>query len=615
MAFCPLKPELRWSRIIEQQKERLSNMEQAIKNYYDDESEWKWLFKNAIDWNSILPLYYPSYPTEDGLNNQDEALLFLEEIISQVGSWCCSSVSKMADQFDREGCGEVKDGKTIPNSILEKLYRETNELAIHSLPLPKEYGGMELPYSIHMLNINMISRGYIGASAQISFFAAIGDMIHRICSKELQKKYIPLIATGEISGCMCMTEPGCGSDLSSIRTTGKKQNDGTYLLNGTKMFITNAGGGVAFILSKTEGSADGLDGLSLFFAEHILEDGTTNFNVTKNEEKMGMHGSFTCEVLFENTVAHIVGEEGDGFKLMLELMNEARVCTGLQALGGIEASLYYAKKYAQERVQFGRPISELPLLKRLLDDLEVEQNALRAFCVDTMSYYDIFQRLNTKRHVTGELNSEEEELFKKSKYWTRRRTPLIKYYLTEAYTRISTKTIQVLGGYGFMKEYPVERFHRDSFGPLLYEGTSQIQSLMAMKDLLKNTMNNPQHFFSSLISKHPTISLVSGNNEWEKEFNGLNYIFKKKFLKLMVKTLKPDNQDLFNLSKWQDQESIDKLMIHAETICEGLSYLETLQILSQHAAKDKSRIDLFHNYKRLIEPKLSSIYTDWDIRK
>jgi alkylation response protein AidB-like acyl-CoA dehydrogenase len=583
-------------------------------NFYSGDQEWKWMFKNGFDWKSILPLYYPNYPTEDELTNEEEVKNFLEELLEQVGTWCAGSVSDMAEDFDRLGCGEVKDGTTVPNETLSKLYREANELAIHALPLPREHGGMEVPYSVHMLNINMISRANIGASAQISFFAALGDMIHRMCPKEYHEKYIPLIAAGELSGCMCMTEPGCGSDIGAMRTTGTKQADGTYLLNGTKSFITNAGGGVAFILSRTEGAKEGLAGLSLFFADHKNEDGSLNYEVVKNEEKMGMHGSFTCELLMENTKAHLVGKEGEGFSLMLELMNEARICTGLQALGGIEACTDYANNYAKERCQFGKPIGELPLLKRLLDDLDVEKRALRALCVDTMSYYDIFQRLNSKQHHTGELNEEESKLYKEARKWTRKRTPLIKYYLTEAYTRISTKAIQVLGGYGYMQEYPVERFHRDSFGPLLYEGTSQIQSLMAMKDLLKYTMKNPQQFFSSLLTKHPTVTKVSGGSEWDSEFDQVNYSFKKKVLKLMVKTLKPENQDLLNITKWQEQESIEKLMIHAETICEGLSYLETLRVLRDHANKDQKRGELFMDYKKLVTPRLEGIYSDWLVR-
>ncbi len=584
-------------------------------NYYSDETEWKWLFRNAINWDKILPLYYPSYPTEDGLNNKEEVIDFLEELESNVGSWCGTSVAEMAEAFDREGAGHVDEqGRTIPNEILQKLYREAAELGVTALNLPREWGGMETPNSLHIINLGFLSRAYIGACAQLSFFNAIADMIYRYCTDDFKAKYIPKIMAAESSGAMVMTEPGAGSDLASMRASAKKNADGTYTLNGTKMFITNAGGGVAFVLARTGSQESGLAGLSMFFVEHILDDGKVNFRVSKNEDKMGLHGSFTCEVLFENSIAHLVGSEGDGFKYMLELMNEARICTGVQALGGIEASLAYAKQYASERQQFGKPVAELPLMKRNLSDFETERDALRAMIVDTISHYDIYHRLLTKQKMVGELSKEEEELYKEAKMWTRKRTPLVKYYATEAYVDLSKKAIQVLGGYGFMREYPVERLHRDSFGPILYEGTSQIQALMAMKDFLKYTMKNPQAFFASILSKHPTRNLMSSAPASEKEFHGTHYEFKKNTLKLLVKCMRPDAAELFDIKKWQSEENVEKLMIHAETLCQGLSYMETLRVLATHAAKDESRYDLFNRYHNLIRPRLEGIYADWSIR-
>lgn len=584
-------------------------------NYYSDESEWQWLFKNAINWDKILPLYYPTYPTEDGLNNKEEVIDFLSELESNVGAWCGSSVAAMAETFDREGAGHVDEkGRTIPNETLLKLYREAAELGVTAINLPREWGGMETPISLHIINLGFLSRAYIGACAQLSFFNAVADMIYRFCSDEFKQKYIPQIINGKSSGAMVMTEPGAGSDLGSMRATAKKQSDGTYLINGTKMFITNAGGGVAFVLARTGAADSGLAGLSMFFVEHILDDGTVNFRISKNEDKMGLHGSFTCEVLFENSISHLVGKEGDGFTYMLELMNEARICTGVQALGGIEASISYAKQYASERVQFGKPVAELPLMKRNLADFETERDALRAMIVDTISHYDIYHRLLTKKGITGDLSDAEEATFKDAKMWTRKRTPLVKYYATEAYVTLSQKAIQVLGGYGFMREYPVERLHRDSFGPILYEGTSQIQALMAMKDFLKYTMKNPQAFFASILAKHPTRQFVSNAPACEKEFQSTHYEFKKNTLKLLVKCLRPETSELLDIKKWQSEENIEKLMTHAETLCQGLSYMETLRVLANHAAKDETRYDLFNRYHILVRPRLEGIYADWSLR-
>ena len=223
---------------------------------------------------------------------------------------------------------------------------------------------------------------------------------------------------------MCLTEPGCGSDLGAIQSTATSLSDGTYLLNGTKLFITNAGGGLHFTLARIKGDKDGLDGLSMFFVKQDDErrEGN-NFIVVKNEEKTGMHGSFTCEVLYENSVCELVGKQGEGFKLMLHLMNEARIAVGMQGLGGLEGALEFAENYAKERSQFGRSISELPLMKRNLKDLRVERDAMRALMVDTTSLYDIFQILDLKERESDDLSEKEAELLKSTWKRVRKRTP------------------------------------------------------------------------------------------------------------------------------------------------------------------------------------------------
>lgn len=296
-------------------------------------------------------------------------------------------------------------------------------------------------------------------------------------------------------------------------------------------------------------------------------------------------------------------------------MNEARILVGIQALGGIEEALDYAENYAKERVAFGRPISELPLMKRNLEDFATERDAIRALIADTMSWFDLYLKLEGKKHATDDLSADEQSLFKEASRWTRKRTPLVKFYATEAYTDLSKKAIQVLGGYGFIKEYPVERYHRDSFGPLLYEGTSQIQALMALKDTLKYVMKDPKRFFSSMFFKHPSTALLSGENHWTREYKSIHFKFKKRLMSLVVSCLKPEVwKDVFDPKMWQQEERFEELMIHAETICWALSYTETLRVLCDHANKDESRVELFDRYCNLIIPRLEAIYTDWDRR-
>ncbi len=585
-------------------------------NYFEDSKEWNWMFDNAIDWERILPLYYPSFPTEDGIQNPEELKQFLKDVLSSMGDWSANSVKEIGQLLDEHGAGTVADGRTIPSEPLARMLNEARELSVYGITLPTEYGGMALPSSVYMMSQNLLARACMCTSTLLGFYTSLGEMLLRYCDEETAARYIPQIIEGKISGSMNLTEPGCGSDLTMMKTSAALQDDGTYLLNGQKIFITNGGGGLAFVLAKVKGDPDSLDGISMFFVKQDQEgvEGP-NFRVDKSEEKMGMHGSFTTVVSYENTVGHLVGKQGEGFKYMLHLMNEARILVGIQALGGIEEALEYAENYAKERVAFGKPISELPLMKRNLEDFGTERDAIRALIADTMSWFDLYLKLEGKKHATNDLSEAEEALYKEAARWTRKRTPLVKFYATEAYTELSKKAIQVLGGYGFIKEYPVERYHRDSFGPLLYEGTSQIQALMALKDTLKYVMKDPKKFFSGMFFKHPSTALLTGENHWTREYKAIHFKFKKRLMSLVIACLKPDAwKDVFDPKMWQKEERFEELMIHAETICWALSYTETLRVLCDHANKDSTRADLFDRYCDLVVPKLEAIYVDWDRR-
>ncbi len=585
-------------------------------SYYDSESDWSWLFHNGLDWASLIPLFYPKFPTEDGLESKEEVIQFHEELLKTISKWSSTSINEKAAGLDKMGAGTIVDGKTIPGDDLEEIYREARDLDLFSLPLPRKYGGMDLPQSPHFIGLAFLARACVSTSTQLAFFSAIGDMLARFGSEEVKERLIPKIASGEISGSMCLTEPGCGSDVGALKTSATPSDNGLYLLNGSKCFITNGGGGLGLVLARIKGDPEGTEGISMFLAEqqHEKKD-DLNFIVTKNENKMGMHGSFTTEIVYEDTVASLIGEPRMGFKYMLHLMNGARIGVAFQSLGILESAIKDAQSYAKERVQFGKPINELPLMKRNLKDFDTELRGIRALLVDTASYFDVYQRLELKKLETGELTEAEKKLFDYANMWTRKRTPLVKYYACEATTYLSGKAIQVLGGYGYMEEYKVERYHRDSFGPLLYEGTSQIQALMALKDLMKYIIKDPGAYFSHLFFGGIIFPLDKlPQHKTMDDFSSLGRKLKRKITKLIYRTLRPKASDLFKVSKWTEEEKIEKLMIHAETICEGLSYLETLRVLAKHASMDDDRSKLYFDYKELILPRLTRIYCDWENR-
>lgn len=597
-------------------------------NFYSDEAEWRYLFRKAVDWDTIVPLYYPTFPTADGFQNQEEVIQFFEELLSATGKWGGETVKQRARELDEVGGGKLVDGHVQISDVLKKTYGEAKELGIFGLCIDPEFGGMGAPATIGLLVFQQLCRACVSTSTQIGFFSSIADMIERFGDDETKKKYVPMICNAEISGSMCMTEPDAGSDVGALRTSAEKQPNGTYLLNGTKSFITNGGGGLGFVLARVKGAPKGLDGISMFFVEEWLptEQGApkANYRISKIEDKMGMHGSPTCEVVYENSVGKLVGKENEGFKHMLFLMNAARISVGLQGLGGIEAALSTAREHAETRKQFGKTLVDLPLMKRNLQDWETERDAFRALMVDTVSYFDIFQKLDLKKRHTGELNEKETQLLSKAVKVVRKRTPLVKFYGAEANVTLSQRAIQVFGGYGFMREYDAERIHRDSFGALLYEGTSQIQSLMAMKDLVKSMTKNPTRFIQSLVANHPIRAWLEAS-EFDRSVKGLDYDFRKNVAGLVIRCVMPESKladsglmekltqinQVLKQEYWQDVTRFDKLMTHAETICQGLAYLETLKVLALHANRDAERGDLFHRYFKFVSPKLIGIFAEW----
>ncbi|MEO7164660.1 MAG: acyl-CoA dehydrogenase family protein, partial [Bdellovibrionia bacterium] len=258
-------------------------------NYYSDSSEWRYLFRNAIDWETIAPLYHKEFPTADGFKNVDELVSFYEDLLTSTGDWSANSVAPRARELDKVGGGKVVDGHVVVGDVLKKTYKEAREMDLFGVLIEPKFGGLGLPATVGQLLFTQLSRACVSTATQLAFHSGIADMIHRFCSEALQDKYIPMIQRGEISGCMCMTEPGAGSDVGSMRTSAEKRVDGSYLLNGSKIFITNGGGGLAFVLARVKGAAPGLEGLSMFFAEEWVQaqgspDLLPNYTIAKVEE-------------------------------------------------------------------------------------------------------------------------------------------------------------------------------------------------------------------------------------------------------------------------------------------------------------------------------------------
>jgi len=336
-----------------------------------------------------------------------------------------------------------------------RLLAENGFFGVH---VPEAYGGIGSDMVSHTLVVEEIAAACASTSVSLSTQAlAIAPFLIG-GTEEQKKRYVTPLATGEVLGSFGITEPGAGSDVSSLRTTAKKDGD-DYILNGQKVFITNAGESEIYVfVART--SEHRTKGVSLF----IVEKGTPGLSFGKKEDKMGIRGSTTRDVILENVRVpkeNLLGEEGAGFTILMNVFNETRPVVGAQALGIARGAFDYVLQYVQERKQFGKPISDFQMVQGMLSDMAMQIEAAK------LLVYQAAQMLDRKQHDVAMYSS------------------MAKCFASDTAMKVTTDAVQLMGGYGYIKEYPVERMMRDAKITQIYEGTNQIQRVIIAKELLK----------------------------------------------------------------------------------------------------------------------------------
>jgi len=352
---------------------------------------------------------------------------------------------------------EVADTDEIP----AKLVAEMREIGLFGLSIPEAYGGLALTMEEEALVAFEIARTSPAFRSLIGTNNGIGSQGIVIDGTEEQKqRYLPRLAAGDIIGSFALTEPGAGSDAASLRTSAVRDGD-DYVLNGTKRYITNAPEASIFtVMARTDAEKRGAGAISAF----IVEKGTPGLSLGKIDRKMGQKGAHTCDVIFENCRVPagnlIGGKEGVGFKTAMKVLDKGRLHISAVCVGAAERMLEDALRYAMDRQQFGKPISEFQLVQAMLADCRTEIYAARCMVLDAARRRDAGEDVSTEASCC-------------------------KLFASEMCGRVADRCVQIHGGAGYVSEYAIERFYRDVRLFRIYEGTSQIQQLVIARNMIK----------------------------------------------------------------------------------------------------------------------------------
>ena len=364
-------------------------------------------------------------------------------------------VRDFAEKEIRPHFMEWDESQEFPVHIFKKL----GELGLMGVFIPEEYGGSGFSYFEYITVVAEIAKvcGSIGLSVAAHNSLCTGHIYYH-GSEEQKKKYLPKLASAEWIGAWGLTETGTGSDAGGMNTTAVLDGD-FWVLNGSKNFITHGkSGDVAVVIART-GEKGASDGTSAF----IIEKGTPGFSAGKKENKMGMRASETCELIFNDCripKENLIGVVGEGFKQAMQILDGGRISIGALSLGIAKGAYEAALKYSKEREQFGQPISKFQSIAFKLADMATEIEAAE------LLLYQAAYLKNNKKKMTKE-------------------SAIAKYYASEVAVRTANEAVQIFGGYGYTKEFPVEKFYRDAKLCTIGEGTSEIQKLVISREILK----------------------------------------------------------------------------------------------------------------------------------
>jgi len=411
--------------------------------------------------------------------DEADAIDNYRRVLEIVGDLAANTIAPRAEQIDREGNTLNEDGTVTLHPLVQDNLRRLAQADLMGFTLPRKYGGLNCPNLIYTMAIEIVSRA--DASLMNIFgLQGIAETINAFADDAIKDEYLPRFARGEVTGAMVLTEPDAGSDLQAVRLKAIEEN-GQWYLRGVKRFITNGCGEVLLVLARSEPDISDGRGLSLYITER-----NPRVRVRHLEHKLGIHGSPTCELVFDECPARLIGQRQRGLiTYVMALMNGARVGIAAQSLGIGEAAYRLARTYANSRRQFGGPIERLPAVAEMITDMKIHLEAARALTYETSRICDLENNNNIVLEFYPPTDAaetkERKQLAKTLKRLNGMLTPMAKYYASEMCVKLADTCIQVLGGSGYMQDYPAERYLRDARITTIYEGTSQLQIVAAVR--------------------------------------------------------------------------------------------------------------------------------------
>ena len=455
-------------------------------NFYTDNKALQYHLRHPL-MKQIVALRERDYTQSEKFDyaplDFEDAMDSYERVLDIIGEVCGDIIAPNAKDVDLEG-PHHENGRVRYAKGTEENLKALNQAGLMGITLPRQYGGLNMSSIPYIMAADMVSRADAGF-VNVWGLQDCAETINEFASEDQKERFLPRTCKGETLA-MDLTEPDAGSDLQSVMLKATQDEDGTWRLNGVKRFITNGDGDISLVLARSEeGTRDGR-GLSMF----IYDKRDGGMTVRRIEDKMGIHGSPTCELVFKNAKAELCGDRKLGLiKYMMSLMNGARLGIAAQSVGVSEAAYQEAIAYARSREQFGKAIINFPAVSEMISNIKAKLDASRTLLYECTRFVDMYKSLEAiSRERT--LAPEERKTMKAYNRLADAFTPLAKGMTSEFCNQNAYDCVQIHGGSGFMRDYACERIYRDARITSIYEGTTQLQVVAAIRHVTTGTYLN-----------------------------------------------------------------------------------------------------------------------------